>query len=294
MIKKQTLYCELGASLYTPCTHPQLGRIINGGHVPQCRSIVLCLEDAVPEASLPQALFNLKAALESIDPKTSVKRFIRPRNPLILAQILKYSGIEFIDGFVLPKFDSSTEELYRNILSENKMFGVMPTLETLECFDLDKIRTFRRTLDEHWKSRVICLRIGGNDLLSLLGMKRMRGTIIYDTPLRSTIDQLVVSFRPYGYEISAPVYDVFEDIKTLERELRMDIDYGFFAKTAIHPVQIQSIESAFQYYVQCYHDTAQKVLNTDAAVFKKNGQMMESTCHSNWAARTATLAITPQ
>lgn len=294
MIAKQTLYFELGASLYTPCTHPQLDRVLNGRHVPQCRSAVLCLEDAVPEACLPQALANLKAALEMIDPKVNLKRFIRPRNPLILAQILDYSGIESIDGFVLPKFDSATEELYRNILSKHRSFGVMPTLETLDCFNLEKIQTIRRKLDKYWRSQIICLRIGGNDLLNLLGMKRMRGMTLYETPLRSTIDQLVVSFRPYGYELSAPVYDIFEDLETLERELHTDLAYGFFAKTAIHPMQIQCIECAFQNYTQRYHYMAQEVLHSEAAVFKHNGQMMEATCHSNWAERTTALATTRQ
>jgi citrate lyase beta subunit len=119
----------------------------------------------------------------------------------------------------------------------------------------------------------------------------MKGMTIYDTPLRSIIDQLIILFRPAGFELSAPVFDNIDDLETLQREVMIDLAYGFYAKTAIHPSHIKIIENAFSQFTESHLVQAERVLDDNSsAVFKFNGQMMEQTCHKSWAERTRELS----
>lgn len=283
-------YFSLGATLYTPCNHRNLRMILQKGL--GSKSMVFCTEDAVLERELSHSLGNLRYSILNLDmSRSKFKRFIRPRNPKVLAEILSYEGIEKIDGFVLPKYDLRNSDEYRNVLKRStKDFELMPTLESIDVMNATKLPNIRDSLKE-LKGNIICLRIGGNDLFNILGIKRMPCQTIYETPLRSIIENLIIAFRPYGYELSAPVFDMLHDKDTLTRELNMDVNYGLFGKTAIHPDQVKHIESFFRDYSSNNIKQAEMVLeDISPAVFQVNGQMMEVSCHSNWARRTKHLA----
>lgn len=286
----QVHYFDLGASLYTPSTHSELFQHLQYGQK-GLRSMVICLEDAIKEVELASALNNVKQALKELNPTPQLKRFIRPRNPEILAEILHYPHIDKIDGFVLPKFDLNSIDLYQAVLKQqSRWIPIMPTLETLQVFDQSAMELLIQRL-QAWRKGIICLRIGGNDLMNILGIKRMRGLTIYDTPIRTLINQLVIQFRPQGFELTAPVFDFIEDTETLKKEIELDLAYGFFSKTAIHPIQIPIIEDAFFNFIQQQLTQAKSVLNKEAsATFKLNGQMMEPSCHQQWAKRVIAFA----
>lgn len=283
-------YFELGASLYTPADHKDLLSSLVIG-IDQAKSIVICTEDAVSETNLDKALKNLSSCLFKFQthPNGNLIRLIRPRNPEVLDKILKMQGIEKIDGFVLPKATPDSLLEYKRVLSENNVkrrYSLLPTLETREALSNQGLQEIRKVLDT-FKDDVACIRIGGNDLMNLLGIKRMPGLTIYETPVRNIIDSIIIEFRTHGYEISAPVFDYIDDRVTLERELKQDINYGFFAKTAIHPRQVLIIDSMFREYLDNYSKIAESLVEeTQRAVYQDEGQMMEVTCHMNWAKRT--------
>lgn len=283
-------YFKLGASLYTPANHHNLAVSLTMG-IDDAQSIVVCTEDAVSEVELESALINLERNLKTFtSANDDLIRIIRPRNPTVFDRILKMEGIEKIDAFVLPKATPETLVEYRNVLKANrtkKRFGLMPTLETKDALNLNGLQSIRQTMDV-FADDIVCVRIGGNDIMNLLGIKRMPGLSIYETPVRHIIDCIVVEFRTHGYEISAPVFDYLDDRITLEKELAQDINYGFFAKTAIHPDQIPIITQAYNSYLETNSAIAEDLLSEKSrAVYQQGGQMMEVTCHSNWAKRTA-------
>lgn len=283
-------YFSLGATLYTPCNHPNLKTLMKEGL--GSKSMVFCTEDSISESELVQSLESLSVAIEGLDSSgTQFKRFIRPRTPEVLEEIMRFRGVEKIDGFVLPKYDLKTSDDYHRVLKCRSIkFKLMPTLESLDVLDIFKLPEIRKSLQNIYGD-ITCLRIGGNDLFNLLGIKRMPGQTIYETPLRSVIESLIIAFRPYGYELSAPVFDMLDDHKTLIRELAMDVNYGLFGKTAIHPQQVKVIEGFFKNYSNTHIDQAKSVLeDSSPAVYQMNGQMMEIACHSNWAKRTKFLA----
>lgn len=271
---------ELGASLYVPGTHGQLLAVANREKYPFLRSVILCTEDAVLPQHLPEALQNIQRVLKDLQ-DTDLKVFIRPRNIVVLQTLLDFEGIEKVQGFVLPKVEPQNLPLWMGTL-KGTAFSIMPTLETRTVFDRSALEELRSMLlaQQH---RVLSLRIGGNDLLGLLNMRRSRGVSAYQTPLGSLINQLVLHFKPYGFNLSAPVYDFTDDADTLIQETRMDLQYGLFGKTAIHPSQVPIIESLYR-VTSTDLEMARAILATDApAVFKFGDAMCEPATHSNWA-----------
>jgi citrate lyase beta subunit len=274
---------ELGASLYVPALHPDLLKIGNAEKIPYIKSMIICTEDAVAERDVEQSIQNLRKFLPFINSMGSRYRFIRPRNPDVLKRILDLPGIEKMDGFVLPKFDQSNRNAYLDELRGTR-FKVMPTLETADVFNQDAMQTLALSLAEDTiKPQLSLIRIGGNDLLSLLGLRRPRGMTLYETPLGSVISQLVTTFKPLGFALSAPVYEYLADSDTLSREIVLDLAHGLTTKTAIHPSQIPVIEK--HYSVSCEdHEAALAILDKAMpAVFKLHNAMCEGATHSNWA-----------
>lgn len=274
---------DLGAPLYIPALHPDLLKIANSEKIPRIRSMIICTEDAVAEKYVETSMQNLARFLPFIDAMSSQYRFIRPRNPKLLKRILDLPGIEQIDGFVLPKFDRSNIDAYCKLL-QNSGFLIMPTLETAEVFDAGAMRELAQALAAGpLHTRIPLLRIGGNDLLNLLSIRRPRGMTIYETPLASVISQLITVFRPLGFSLSAPVFEYLADHDTLEKEIRLDLCHGLIGKTAIHPTQIALIEQYYSVPEADYREAISIMSSSSPAVFKMHEAMCEVATHGNWA-----------
>ncbi|MDR0633363.1 MAG: HpcH/HpaI aldolase/citrate lyase family protein [Azoarcus sp.] len=276
---------ELGASLYIPATRPDLLQIARGEKLAEIRSVIFCTEDAVDAADLPRVLRNLAAALPALRPAATQMRFVRARNPATLRTVLSLPGSERLDGFVLPKVTQSNLPEYLRLLEDSTHF-IMPTLETREAFDEREMTALRGILERRGvHERILTLRIGGNDLFSLLGMRRPRGRTLYETPLGPVISRLVTTFKPSGFNLSAPVFEYLDDAATLQREVEEDLAYGLVGKTAIHPRQVPLIHDCYRVHAADL-DMANQILREDApAIFRLHDAMCEPATHRNWAKR---------
>lgn len=274
---------RLGASLYVPAIHPKLTSVFRGDTYSDVRSLIACTEDAIAEHQLDSALACLKAVLPTLPPRElGPLRFIRPRSVEVLQAVLGLAGIERVHGFVLPKIDHGTISGYLAALGERN-FAIMPTLETAAAFEPDAMRALRTLLlQPAHKARCLALRIGGNDLLALLGIRRALNTSIYQTPIGALIPQLVMCFRPHGFQLTGPVFDGLESMDTLRAEAMQDRHMGLIGKTAIHPSQTGVIESVFR-VSECELAAANALLSSEAPVIKFDGSMLERTVHSEWA-----------
>ncbi len=273
---------RLGASLYVPVTHQDVLRIANGDKWPELRSVIFCTEDAVAPEELESGLENLRTCLERMHATSSALRFVRVRNPDILTWILTLPGVEKLDGFVLPKLDLRNVDAYLSLLMESRHL-CMPTLETRDVFETLKMIELRDYLLERgYQKRILALRIGGNDLLSILGIRRPRDRTIYGTPLGHTIAHLVTVFKPFGFQLTAPVFEHLDCPEILKEELSEDIAHGLCGKTAIHPSQLPAIEASFR-ISQLELEAARRILTEDRAVFKFGGSMCEVATHRSWA-----------
>jgi citrate lyase beta subunit len=271
---------QLGATLYVPATRAEPSAIAYGS-IAGLRSCVFCLEDAVRHDEVPQALRNIAHLLAGLSHRTGPLVFVRPRSPEMLARILLMPGADRLDGFVLPKVTAETlpEWLALPLAAHHKL---MPTLETREAFDPAEMRRLRDQLLTV-QERVLALRIGGNDLLHCLGLRRPGRGTIYEGPLGAVVATLAGLFLPYGFALSAPVMERYDDPVLLRAEFARDLEHGLTSKTAIHPAQLPVIHAALAVSAGDLAD-ADSLLAADApAVFGASGRMCEPATHRRWA-----------
>jgi citrate lyase beta subunit len=274
---------RLGASLYVPATRSDLAEIASGRKLPGLRSVIFCTEDAVHERDMEQALTHLAVLLPTLE-SGPLLRFVRPRNPLVLRRLLRMDGIERVQGFVLPKFGPHALGDWLRVWDDGWGHALLPILETADVFDRRKMELLRDRLEDSGLSaRVLGLRVGGNDLLNLLGIRRARGATIYDTPLRGVIADLVCIFHPSGYRLSAPVFEYLDTPEVLAREVDADLQHGLIGKTAIHPAQIPVIETRYRVSPADYEMALAVLAPTAAAVFALHDAFCEPATHRRWA-----------
>jgi len=276
----------LGATLYMPATRHDLWSVVSGEKIPHLRSMVICLEDAVSEQDVGLALQHLQQLLQQLahEPRRAQAPlvFVRPRHSRMAAQLAEWPLIHQLDGFVLPKFDLDSLTDWQAAIPQNLL--LLPTLETAMVYDSGAMRELREHLSSS-KLPVLALRIGGNDLLACLGLRRPPSHTLYQTPLAQVINQLIATFMPYGFALTAPVCEYFEPADLLKTEVELDVQHGLVGKTIIHPSQIGWVHRALQVDTKDY-TAAQAILAPDArAVFQYEGAMLEPATHRAWAAR---------
>ncbi|RZA33676.1 MAG: ATP-binding protein [Lysobacteraceae bacterium] len=276
---------SLGASLYVPANHKDLASIANGDKLPGARSLIFCLEDAIADRELSWSLFNLSVVLANMRDEVAAERFVRVRNPDVMARVLAMPGAEKLTGFVLPKITRHNFETYFRLVRDTAHV-LMPTLETAEVFSDSEMLQLRAVFEAPGvRHRILALRIGGNDLLALLGLRRPRGMTIYRTPLGPVIARLVTTFRPWGFALTAPVFEYLDLPELLDQEVLEDLAHGMVGKTAIHPTQIGPIEQHYQVRPQDLAVARAILDDASPAVFRMDDAMCEVATHRAWAER---------
>ena len=273
---------ELGATLYIPVQHPRLGDVLVGAN-PDLRSVVICLEDSLHEADVgaAQAVFTeILRTLQTAPP--ALIAYARPRSPAMLSWMQAQPGIARLAGFVLPKITTANLADWLARL-ETPAHGIMPTIESAEAFDRPALTQLVRTL-QPLGDRIHAVRIGGNDILNLLGVRRSRLRTAYDGPLGLAIATMASVFLPEGLALSAPVFEHYAQTDLLREEVARDIDHGLLTKTAIHPSQVAIIHEGLRPAASEVEE-ARAILRHEArAVFSHGGSMCEPTTHARWAA----------
>ena len=325
---------ELRSTLYMPATKDNLAQIITDKEKTNADAIVFCFEDALNILDIPKGIENLNNTFEQLqyDPvigdivaKDHIPyRFIRVRsieNYHQLMQSLTLKVIKHIHGIVIPKFTPSNINAWEKALGGTH-FQIMPTLETEDYFNPTTIsELFSRMALSPLKDRVLMMRLGGNDLLRGLAMKRPRmqeievdalslrnydgadrvnvnlavshfKPTIYDTPLLSVINQVMIQARYHGFEVSAPVFEHFDKryIQSFLKEMIQDRFQGFIGKTAIHPSQCELINQIFTIAKKDLELANSIVLDAEknglnGGVSNSDNSMIEPTTHYNWAKR---------
>lgn len=290
MLKSTSPY-ELGATLYMPVLKPDAMEYIAGTKLPKLRSMVLCLEDALLETDVLVGLDTLEKTLIKIGEvkrESGEKRFplvfVRPRNLEMARRIAEMAGIGNIDGFVAPKVRPGSHEKWIDAVRETDLY-LMPTLETSEVFDVSAMTALRDEFLANAPDRILALRVGGNDLMSVLGLRRPGSATLYEGPLFYTISMLMSVMKSKGFDLTSPVFEIIEDRKSLLDEVTRDVNFGFVGKTIIHPTQIDIVQNAFR-VSETDLEAAKRILAVDApAVFKFGGSMCEPATHRTWAQR---------
>lgn len=282
---------SIGASLYTPATRLDLVNVIIHQKYNGLKSLIICLEDAVKESDLEFAMQNLREVLSKIEQsiqktphkaKTLPLIFIRPRNLEMAKWITENVVLDHVIGLVVPKFDGQVLEQWWQVIKDTNLM-IMPTLESADVYDVVAMTELATMLQNHpCHERIIVLRIGGNDLMNGLRLRRDRTLTLYDGPLGYVIKMLVSVFASRGFYLTAPVCEHFENTDLLMRELKLDLMHGLVGKTIIHPKQINILDEFYQVTSDEYKQ-AEQIIHATEAVFKQNGSMCEPTTQWQWA-----------
>lgn len=281
----------LHPTLYTPAT-AELDKLINlvnrQGKAASAAAwrVVLCTEDAIREDDVPEALQRLRGVLAGMNPDTRVTSYVRVRNPEVLSRILELPFAERLRGFVIPKTDPASFPRYADQLAGTD-FRLMPILESPLTMD----RHFRDTLrgvltSDGYRGMIDCLRIGANDLMGHLGIRRDDSMFtVYDTPVGITIHEIINEFRGLaGFTVTAPVFECFapEYDELFRKEVRLNMMNGLYGQTVIHPRHIRAIRDMYK-VSEADLLSATQILESDDAVKGVNGKMDERATHLKWA-----------
>jgi citrate lyase beta subunit len=225
---REVLGLALGATLYTPADKPDLADAITKQVAAGVVSMVVDLEDAVPDDAVEHARLNMVSALRAVAQRPATQRpflFARVRTPAQIWQIVAALGehTHVLTGFVLPKFDETLGAVFLDTLTDASQqtgarFFAMPVLETREVIyretRLDTLVNLKRLLDKH-RDRILAVRIGATDLCGLYGIRRDPDLTIYDLRIIGDViaDIVNVMGRPddTGFLVTSPVWEYFSD-----------------------------------------------------------------------------------
>ncbi|AOJ64800.1 citrate lyase [Burkholderia ubonensis] len=278
----------LGATLYMPATRGDILEVVFGSKLPELRSLVVCLEDAVAEIDVERALGNLQALLARIDarggrPAEGPLVFVRPRDVGMAAVLNDWPLMKHVDGFVVPKLTLKRLGAWENAVSNPDLL-LMPTLETADVYNPGAMVELGQALKASLNERIIALRIGGNDLMGCLGLRRNPARTLYDTPMSYVIPMLAGVMGAQGFALTAPVFEQLATPALLQAELELDICHGLVGKTAIHPRQVSVIQDTLRVSLEDLNAARLIVDQGAQAVFKHNDAMCEPATHHRWAA----------
>lgn len=277
----------LHPTLYTPATMQadKMIKLVNHDDgMNGVWRIVLCTEDSIREEDIPWALETIAEMLAAKRRDSGVAVYVRVRNPEVMAQVLALPNVDKLEGFVIPKADPQSFPLYADQIA-NSSFRLMPILESHLMFN-DGFRASLRAVLGLYREQIECLRIGANDLMGHLGIRRddLMFTV-YDTPVGNLIHQIITEFRGVdGYTITAPVFECFDEKydRLFLREVRQHMMNGLYGQTVIHPRHVRPIRDAYR-VSKSELESAEGIVGTSTAVLGLNGKMDERATHFKWA-----------
>lgn len=219
-----TLGVGLGATLYCPATRPALAEDIVRRRADGAQSMVVCLEDSVPDNALAAAERNAidqLRALASRDEQLPVI-FVRVRAREQIAMIVDGLGTaaSVLTGFVLPKFDeeSGVDQL-GDVVSAGAAVGrelyAMPVLECRSIAHaesrINSLLAVRNVIDKY-RDIVPAVRVGATDISGVYGLRRAREMTVWDVRVvGDVISEIVNVFGRdgVGYPITGPVWEYY-------------------------------------------------------------------------------------
>jgi citrate lyase beta subunit len=219
------LAVALGATLYAPATRQALAADIAKAAGRGVMSMVVCLEDAIPDGEVAAAEANAIAQLHQVHASgiEPPLLFIRVRTPEQIPDLARRLGgaIDLISGFVLPKFHAAAGAAFLDALEQTAGLGArpllaMPVIESREAVFAETrtelLQDVARLLAKH-ADLVLAVRLGATDMCAAYGLRRPPDLTIYDIhPVAGVIADVVnVLGRAdgTGFVVTGPVWEYF-------------------------------------------------------------------------------------
>ncbi|NIZ92684.1 HpcH/HpaI aldolase/citrate lyase family protein [Kineococcus rubinsiae] len=337
---RDQLAVALGATIYCPATRQRLAgdllRLARRGSV----SAVACLEDSVPDDRVAEAEEILVRELTGLartpgwreDPPLML--FVRTRTPEQLLSVVERAGVglDCLLGFVLPKFGGAGQPDPADWLAAvrrasdlaGRRLWAMPVLESRDVAHLDTrheaLFRIREVLDAN-RDLVLAVRTGATDLSAAYGLRRPRGSTVWDVRVVADVLGDVVNVLGRadgtGHPITAPVWEHFgtgervfrsvlspgpfaesgaeelreqlidDDLDGLVREIVLDTVNGLQGKTVIHPSHVAVVHAMSVVTHEDWTDASDVVGQVSGGAMRSSyrNKMNEAGPHRAWAER---------
>ena len=224
------LAIALGATLYSPATRPDLASDISRCSAAGTVSMVLCLEDSIPDNAVPEGERNIIDAVRrhAATGPDGPLLFVRVRAAEQIAAIVDALGEQSraLTGFVLPKFteDNGLAYLDAVVAAQDRSGCRLLAMPVMESHDItfaetrvDTLIALRRLVDKY-RQNVLAVRVGATDISGQYGLRRSRDHTVYDIgPVASVIADVVNVFGRAngGYVLTGPVWEYFSSTERL-------------------------------------------------------------------------------
>jgi citrate lyase beta subunit len=229
------LAMALGATLYCPATRPKLADDLARRAAEGTTSMVVCLEDSIPDSALIEGERNAIAQLRQFadtGPDGPLV-FVRVRSPQQIPMIVRglHAGVRVLSGFVLPKFTDANGAAYLRAVADGsaaigRTLFAMPVMESPDIGRAESriptLAAVRRLLDQ-FRPHVLAVRIGATDLSGQYGLRRSREHTVYDVALLATVIGDIVNALGHhdgGYPVTGPVWEYFSGERIFKPQLR--------------------------------------------------------------------------
>jgi citrate lyase beta subunit len=221
----ERLGAGLGATLYCPATRPRLAEDIVKRAARGVMTVVVCLEDSVPDAELAAAERNTVAQLRTLGetrhPRPLI--FVRIRNTEQVRMLVDGLGehVDVLTGFVVPKFGEEAGAAYFDeVVAASERIGrrllAMPVLESPDISYIESrvssLLAARHIVDKY-REYVPAVRIGATDLSGTYGLRRGRDFTVWDVRVVADVISAVVNVfgrvAGSGYVVAGPVWEYY-------------------------------------------------------------------------------------
>lgn len=239
----------LGATLYCPSIRPNLVEDILKLSRQGVMSIVICLEDSIPDDKVEEGEQNIIKVLGELNSpqyeNLLPQLFIRVRNPLHLRTVAKQNkqNLCVLTGFVFPKFEdisrTASDFLYelnlinRQRIKQNKHeLLFMPVLESpimVYRETRDAVLTGIRDVLSNNREYLLAIRLGATDMSSAYGLRRGADLTVYDVHVVASAIGDVVNIlgrSEDGHVITGAVWEHFENRERLFKPQLRESPFG--------------------------------------------------------------------
>ena len=254
----------LKSCLFTPATHPER---FNKASEIHASLLLIDLEDAVAPKDKTLARQNAFAYLSQLHlSQTKVGLRINDLNTLDGLQDLVslLSQEVYLDYLVVPKLASSEtcfqlDKLLSHQKSDTRLIGLIETADGLSALP-SLVNT---------TPRLVGLMLGAADLSADLGCNVASAAI---DQARNQIVQ--VCAQSHRFAIDSPYFDIHNPEALLQETTRVHA-FGFHGKAAIHPQQIEIINSVFTPTEAEIAYAKQVLIENEKGVGVINGKMID-------------------
>ncbi len=223
-----------------------------------CRAdvVIIDLEDAILNTEKDSALLLVSKFLKSYSFKTDVLvRINSDRLTKEIAELNKYA----IKGYMLPKTECDEDIKKLSSITDKSIIALVETAKGI--VNLSEIAK---------NEKVFAIAFGAEDYTTQNGIKKSDEFLLYPK------SKIVAYAKAYNKIAIDTISLNITDKDKYAVEAQKTKDFGFDGKLAIHPMQVEVINSIYtdnieyyRYIIEQYEKSGVAVLNIDGKVFEK-------------------------